>query len=176
MNKLLPNSYYKNPQEYKRCMIAKWKHRGVIYHDFDELIEVYINTNKCSHCLKEFKTSQERKLDHCHESGAFRKIVCNSCNIKDSYIKYPPHFTAKDKRQQNKKEWQEANRDKMIEHSKEYREENKDKLLEKNKKYYESNRDKINKKGNCFFCNNHMMIRGLKKHYELGRCVIKPIT
>ena len=161
MNSFYPNSYYKNPKQYKCCMIAKWKHRGVIYHNLDELYDVYINTLTCSHCNKEFKTSQERKLDHCHESGKFRAIVCNSCNIKDSYIKYPPHFSTKDKEKQNKKEYRELNREQ---------------LNEKHKEYREKNRDKINQKGNCFFCNKHMMLRGLKKHYDLGRCIIKPIT
>mgnify|MGYP003658413604 FL=1 len=110
MNKLLPNSYYKSPNYYKGKMIAKWKGRGVIYHDFDELYEVYINTNNCSHCLKEFKTSQERKLDHCHESGKFRAIVCNACNIGDSYLKYPPHFSAKDKKKQHKQSTEYKNK------------------------------------------------------------------
>ena len=161
MNKILPNSYYKSPNNYKGRMIAIWKHRGVIYHDFDELFEVYINTNKCSHCSKEFKTSKDRCLDHCHDNGAFRKIVCNGCNNRDSYLKYPPHFTHKDKKQECEKKYIEANRDKI----KEYK-----------KKYEEANRDKKNQKGNCFFCNKKMMIRSLKRHYELGHCVIKPIT
>ena len=176
MNKILPNSYYKNPTIYKCCKIKDWKSRGVIYHDFDELFEVYINTNKCSHCLKEFKTSKDRHLDHDHDNGAFRKIVCNSCNNQDSYLKYPPHFTTKDKQQQKKKEWFEANRDKVSEYSKDYYEENHDTILEKAKEYREKNRDKINQKGNCFFCNKHMMITSLRRHYLNGHCVIKPIT
>ena len=144
MNKILPNSYYKSPNKYKGTMIDKWKSRGVVYHDFDELFEVYINTNVCSHCSKEFKTSLERHLDHCHETGLFRKIVCHHCNACDSYIKYPQHFTSKDKKQQKEREYKE--------------------------KY----RDKINQKGNCFFCNKYMIIRNLKAHYLTGCCVIKP--
>ncbi len=146
MNKIVPNSYYNNPNKYKSVMIAKWKGRGVIYHDFDELFEVYINTNNCSHCLKEFKDSRERNLDHCHKTGSFRAIVCSGCNVRDSYLKYPPHFTHQDKKQQIKKEW------------------------------WEENRDKQNQKGNCFFCNKYMMIRHFKRHYLNGSCVIKPIT
>jgi hypothetical protein len=146
MNKILPNSYYKSPNNYKGRMIAIWKHRGVIYHDLDELFEVYINTNVCSHCSKEFINSRNRCLDHCHETGLFRKIVCQGCNVRDSYLKYPPHFTHQDKKKQNDKE------------------------------YNEKNRDKRNQKGNCFFCAKYLMIRSLKRHYLEGRCIIKPIT
>ena len=159
MNKLLPNSYYKNPIKYKGTMIHKWKSRGVIYNDFDELYEVYINTNVCSHCSKEFKTSLERHLDHCHKTGLFRKIVCCGCNNRDSYLKYSPHFTSKDKKKQNDKEYRETHPNNQY-----------------HKEYNEKNRDKHNKKGNCFFCNKHMMIRNLKPHYLTGSCVIKPIT
>ena len=176
MNSFYPNSYYKNPQEYKRSMIKGWKQKGVVYADFDELYAVYINTLTCSHCSKEFINSRNRCLDHCHETGLFRKIVCQGCNVRDSYLKYPSHFTSKDKHQQNDKEYREANRDKMIEYQKEWQKANREQLNEKAKKYYEKNRDKINIKVNCFFCNKHMMIKSLRKHYLNGCCVIKPIT
>ena len=146
MNSFYPNSYYKNPKEYKRCMIKGWKDKGVVYADFDELYAVYINTLTCSHCSKEFINSRNRCLDHCHETGLFRKIVCQGCNVRDSYLKYPPHFTHQDKKKQNDKE------------------------------YNEKNRDKRNQKGNCFFCAKYLMIRSLKRHYLEGRCIIKPIT
>ena len=158
MNSFYPNSYYKNPQEYKRCMIKGWKQKGVVYADFDELYAVYINTLTCSHCSKEFIKSRNRCLDHCHETG------------------YPPHFTSKDKHKQNDNERYYIKQDTILEQKKEYYNANKDTILEKNKKHYEANRDKKNKKGNCFFCNKHMMIRNLKVHYLEGRCVIKPIT
>ncbi len=146
MNSFYPNSYYKNQKKYKSDMISKWKRIGVIYDDFDDLYAVYVNTMNCSHCLKEFKNSKDRHLDHDHQTGLFRKIVCSGCNNRDSYLKYPPQFTSKDKKQKFSKE------------------------------YYEANRDKLNQKGNCFFCNKYMIIRSLRRHYELGRCVIKPIT
>tara|TARA_B110000503_G_C6854641_1_gene292289 strand:- start:40 stop:480 length:441 start_codon:yes stop_codon:yes gene_type:complete len=137
-----PDSYYNYPKEYKRSMIYKWKSRCVIYEDFDELYDTYMNTMNCSHCDKEFVNSKYRHLDHCHKTGLFRAIVCQRCNTQDSYLKYPPHFTSEDKKKQVDKEYREANRDKR------------------------------NKKGNCFFCNKHMMIRNLKTHYLNGHCVI----
>jgi hypothetical protein len=81
--------------------IRNWTRRGVIYSDLDELYNIYINTMNCEHCLKEFTSSRDRCLDHCHETGVFRKIVCQKCNINDGYIKYPNGYT-EEIRKQNK--------------------------------------------------------------------------
>lgn len=67
--------------------IYNWKRLGVIYPDFDQLYNRYINTMNCEHCLKEFQTTRERHLDHDHETGQFRSIVCIKCNTYDNYIK-----------------------------------------------------------------------------------------
>jgi hypothetical protein len=77
----------------KYLTIYDWKFRGVIYHNFDELYEVYIKTMNCWHCNKEFVSTRDRQLDHNHETGAFRAIVCNKCNSKDSYIRYPNGYS-----------------------------------------------------------------------------------
>lgn len=73
------------PSGRKSNRISHWKFRGVIHHDFDELYEKFINTELCELCgctLTEDKnkTKTTRCLDHCHETGEFRNIVCHSCN------------------------------------------------------------------------------------------------
>ena len=73
----------------KSQIIYGWKKQGLIYDDYDDLYEIYIKTMKCDCCNKEFKNSKDRCLDHDHETGRFRAIVCQKCNIHDSYIKYP---------------------------------------------------------------------------------------
>ena len=73
--------------------IYHWKRRGLIYDNYDELYEVYINTMQCEHCQTEFTKNNRRCLDHDHESGLFRKIVCHRCNVWDSYINYPNGYT-----------------------------------------------------------------------------------
>ena len=85
--------------------INNWKFSGVIYHDFDELYEVYIKTMNCWHCNKEFVSTRDRCLDHNHETGAFRAIVCQKCNCKDSYIKHPNGYS--------KEQYAHDNRDKF---------------------------------------------------------------
>ena len=83
---------------HKRKTIYKWKSKGVVYHDFDDLYETYIKTMNCGHCGKEFPNTIDRQLDHDHETGQFRKIVCKNCNNRDSYINYPAGIPSKKER------------------------------------------------------------------------------
>ena len=99
------------PKYHKSLTIYNWKRHGVIYHDFDELYEVYIKTMKCQHCNKEFKITKDRHLDHDHNTGLFRKIVCNGCNNQDRYIKYPNGYD----RNLREKKYREKNREKINE-------------------------------------------------------------
>ena len=87
--------------------IRNWKHSGLIYPDYDELYQTYINTMECQHCLKMFKSTRDRHLDHCHITGLFRKIVCHNCNCCDNYINYPDGYTKENQKEnKNKKQRQ----------------------------------------------------------------------
>tara|TARA_R110002126_G_C10300645_1_gene486960 strand:+ start:267 stop:788 length:522 start_codon:yes stop_codon:yes gene_type:complete len=79
--------YRNRPEILKYQRVYKWKESGVISNDFDALYEVYLNTTECSVCsvelTEEKKSTKTRKcLDHCHKTGEFRDILCNSCNVK----------------------------------------------------------------------------------------------
>ena len=65
--------------------ICKWKKRGIICKDFDSVYEIYIHTWICEWCLCEFKNTKDRHLDHNHETGEIRAILCRSCNLKDVF-------------------------------------------------------------------------------------------
>tara|TARA_B110000285_G_scaffold166481_1_gene186005 strand:- start:167 stop:547 length:381 start_codon:yes stop_codon:yes gene_type:complete len=84
----------------KSNTINTWKQSGVIYHYFDDLYEVYIKTMNCWHCNKEFTSTRDRHLDHNHETGAFRAILCHKCNVNDSYIKYPNGYDVAEHKKQ----------------------------------------------------------------------------
>ncbi len=82
------NKEYRESEKGKKInRINNWKNYGVVHHNFDELYEKYINTEYCELCsvkLTEDKrhTPTTRCLDHCHETGEVRNIVCNACNVK----------------------------------------------------------------------------------------------
>tara|TARA_Y100000592_G_scaffold68546_1_gene106518 strand:+ start:1297 stop:1731 length:435 start_codon:yes stop_codon:yes gene_type:complete len=79
--------YNKTPAGIKSSRINNWKYSGIIHDNYDELYERYLNTEFCEECnvkLTEDKktTKTTRCLDHDHNTGFVRNIVCNSCNVK----------------------------------------------------------------------------------------------
>ena len=75
-------------KEYKKnnpkiFTINNWRCRGLIG-DLDAIYERYINTTHCDECHIELcsgmKGSNKKTMDHCHVSGEFRNILCNTCN------------------------------------------------------------------------------------------------
>jgi len=102
----------------KSHMIYNWKKSGLICDDYNALYETYIETTECQHCQTEFTEKNWRCMDHDHETGLFRKIVCHRCNARDSYIKYPNGFTEQD-RKEYQQEYQRANKEKILAYNKE---------------------------------------------------------
>ena len=73
-----------NPEKFKKShTIGVWRNRGMIHDDFDSVYEIYIHTWICEWCLFEFEDSFDRHLDHNHENGEIRGILCRECNTKD---------------------------------------------------------------------------------------------
>jgi len=113
----------------KSTMIYGWKKSGLIYDNYDELYDVYINTMECQHCQTEFTKKNCRCMDHNHETGLFRKIVCNRCNVCDSYIKYPNGYS--------RQAYYQANKETFKEKMKEYYQINKQRISEQDKQKIE---------------------------------------
>ena len=79
--------YHQTEKGIKSYRISKWKRRGVVCHDFEELYKTYMNVSFCDFCKVELTydktiTSTTKCLDHDHVSGEFRNILCHSCNVK----------------------------------------------------------------------------------------------
>lgn len=76
-------------RKYKR--IHNWKRIGVISENYDELYNLFYNTHTCEDCYVALKTEGKiqkntRVLDHDHETGEFRGVVCISCNTKRGWL------------------------------------------------------------------------------------------
>jgi hypothetical protein len=75
-----------DPNRVKALRINNWKRRGVIG-DLDELYKTYLETEKCNNCDYIFIDSKNKCLDHNHEDGYFRQILCRNCNNWDKWKK-----------------------------------------------------------------------------------------
>jgi len=78
--------YNKTPAGKKVMMMGTWRHRGVINVN-DEMYNHYIASTHCECCSKEFSSSRDRHLDHDHETGEYRWVICCSCNNHDNWKK-----------------------------------------------------------------------------------------
>jgi len=74
--------YYKSEEGYKKSRISKWRCRGLITEDIDKLYEYYLSIEECENCGIELNQDEATKkcMDHCHQTGQFRNILCKSCN------------------------------------------------------------------------------------------------
>tara|TARA_R110001592_G_scaffold283829_1_gene552099 strand:+ start:363 stop:806 length:444 start_codon:yes stop_codon:yes gene_type:complete len=70
------NKYHKSSSKYQ------WKYKGVIFtpKDFEEIYNKYIYATNCELCNTLFPNTRDRCLDHDHETGKIRNIVCQKCN------------------------------------------------------------------------------------------------
>lgn len=70
----------------KSSRISGWKQWGIISDDYDALYTKWKETTRCEECNIELIEGNEGKhkkvIDHDHNTGIFRNIVCNSCNVK----------------------------------------------------------------------------------------------
>ena len=88
-NKEKNKEYYSTPKGKKVSIISHWKQYGLIADNMDELYERYLNSTNCELCGNEYKNTRDRCLDHDHNTGLFRNVVCHSCNasskLKEMY-------------------------------------------------------------------------------------------
>ena len=81
----------KNPEwvkkEHMRNTIKTWKKRGLIDNDYENLYYLVMSQEICWCCGciltidAKWATSTTRCMDHDHETGEFRGVICHACNI-----------------------------------------------------------------------------------------------
>ena len=79
--------YNQSPEGIKSRKMSDWRCLGVNNVN-DELYEYYCNVKNCEACGNEFKSSLDKHLDHDHETGNFRRVLCCRCNVMDNWKKY----------------------------------------------------------------------------------------
>ena len=80
--------YYQTPNSKKLHAISHWKQYGLIHEDYSALYEAYLQATHCDVCKTVFKPSNDRCMDHDHDTGLFRQFLCKSCNGFDNWKRF----------------------------------------------------------------------------------------
>jgi hypothetical protein len=74
----------------KSARITQWKQSGVICDDYDALYNKWKTTTHCEECNVELCEGNnginKKTLDHDHETGVFRNIICHRCNVNRGLV------------------------------------------------------------------------------------------
>ena len=83
--KKIYDSWYKQTPKGKMTnKISIWKYNGLICDTRDDYELIYIrwlDSERCEECNKPYTTKNKKCMDHNHENGVFRNILCHPCNV-----------------------------------------------------------------------------------------------
>jgi len=88
--------YYKNYRDHYRTtehgkrnlLVGKWRNYGIVSDDWDNTYHVYNTTTNCDYCnvpLEGGRGRYSKCLDHNHENGEIRGVICKRCNLRDVF-------------------------------------------------------------------------------------------
>tara|TARA_R110001632_G_scaffold87381_1_gene189836 strand:- start:125 stop:571 length:447 start_codon:yes stop_codon:yes gene_type:complete len=80
--------YPKTPKGKMSIKISQWKQKpkngyGLICENLEEYEYIYdrwLHSERCEECNIKYTKDNIKNMDHCHDTGLFRNILCHSCN------------------------------------------------------------------------------------------------
>ena len=60
--------------------ITDWKFKGLIAINYELIYDRWYYSSHCENCKCEYTTKNKKCMDHNHDTGLFRNILCNACN------------------------------------------------------------------------------------------------
>jgi len=78
--------YLQTPEGKKSLTISQWKRQDIIFHDWDLLYNIYMETTHCDNCnvFLQGRGNDQKCLDHDHsitDDENVRNVLCSRCNI-----------------------------------------------------------------------------------------------
>ena len=77
--------YRQTPKGKMSNTIGTWKRNGLIWNNIEEIEGIYglyLSSERCENCNCLYTEDNVKDMDHNHDNGKFRNILCHSCNMK----------------------------------------------------------------------------------------------
>jgi hypothetical protein len=95
--------YYQLNKEKRIAHSKQWKlknptaKRGYDLKKYNLTYDQYLQmlktqNNCCAICKKEFENNKHTHVDHCHDTGKVRGLLCNKCNLGIGYLRSSPEI------------------------------------------------------------------------------------
>lgn len=102
-NKEKINLYKQQPVRKMKDRITHWKRRGLVANNYEEIYYRWLNSKNCEICNHDYSV-YTKSMDHNHDNGEFRNILCHSCNHLSTKIKKPITNTSGEKNIRKRKD------------------------------------------------------------------------
>ena len=82
-NKEAQKRYYETQNGIKSSLKNRWKSYGLNMENFEEIYKRYQDAIFCDicECVLQGNGRNRKCMDHDHDTGEFRNVVCNYCNV-----------------------------------------------------------------------------------------------
>jgi len=103
MNKSEYMKIYRNTYKGRKSKrVSDWKRAGILFHNYDTLYDIFMETDECDFCGCRLNTDYKTRkcCDHDHnidDADNVRGILCHTCNIRDVYTTIDIYLAMKTK-------------------------------------------------------------------------------